>query len=396
MRNGKQFVLRMMVSLWVVALWNQTCPAVERRQLVVSVNGQSCPDAQFSRIQEAVDASSPGDSIHICNGVYNEQVVIQKPLDVDGDSEAYLMPTNMIANAASLTNGEPLAGGIFVTGAENVNISGLTLDTIANGIHECAPRLFGILYQNASGVIDTVRIRNTKLSLSLNGCQSGTGIFVQSGNGGKSLVKIKNCPISGYQKNGITANEVGTVVHIHENIVTGTGPTSGAAQNGIQIGFGASGAITKNMVAGNVWSPCQIAATCQAVATDILVVQSDEVRVIDNTTLLGQIGIFMIGNKGIIGRNNAAFIKVLDGIRLEGNENRVLRNKIHDAEEADLFIQGNGNSVTENTFENAPIGVSKTKDSIGNRIENNEFINVPVHVQDPPSISLRHKIVPER
>ena len=324
MRNIKQFVLRtasllwfvafpsalrLIVLLWVAALWNQTCRAVEHHRLVVSANSQSCPDAQFNRIQDAVDASSSGDSIHICNGVYNEQVVIRKSLDVDGDPQAYLMPTNMIANTASLTNGEPLAAGIFVAGAEHVNISVLTLDAVANGINECAPRLFGILYQNASGVIDTVRIRNIKLSLSLNGCQSGTGIFVQSGSGGKSDVTIKNCPMSKYQKNGFTANEIGTTVSIDDNIVTGLGDTSGAAQNGIQIGFGAWGTITRNMVAGNFWSPCKSASMCQAVATDILVFQSDEVRVIGNNVLLSQIGVSVIGNKGIVGLNETRFIQ---------------------------------------------------------------------------------------
>ena len=87
---------------------------------------------------------------------------------------------------------------------------------------------------------------------------------------------------------------------------------------------------------------------------------------------------------------------MFDGIRIEGNENHVLKNTIHDADQADIFVQGNRNSVTENTLEDAPVGVLKTKDSTGNRIENNDFYNVPVHVQDPPSISLRHKVAPER
>ena len=65
------------------------------------------------------------------------------------------------------------------------------------------------------------------LSPTLNGCQSGLGILVQSG-GGSSVVTIANSSIHDYQKNGITANEAGTHVTISGNVVTGLGTAAAA------------------------------------------------------------------------------------------------------------------------------------------------------------------------
>lgn len=384
-------------SLLLIALFGSSSRAPGHRRLVVSANVQSCPEAEFTRIQDAIDASSSGDHIHICNGVYHEQPTVTKSsLDIDGDLDVYVAPTNALANATSLASGEPIAAGFSVIGAEHVNISVFTVDAVASGIAECSPRLIGVFYQNASGVIDTVRVRNTKLGPGLSGCQSGTGISTESGNGVKSKVEIRNCAVSQYQKNGITANETGTEVFIHDNIVTGIGPTTGAAQNGIQIGFGASGAILKNTVAGNLWLPCVMASTCQAVATDILVYQSDSIVVRENTALLSQVGIFMSGNNGIISLNKTVFNKVFDGIRIEGNGNSTTNNRVLDSAESDVFVNGNDNSITENTLEHAPIGILKTSSSVGNRIENNRYIDVQIEVQDPPTKPLSQKISPDR
>ena len=140
-------------------------------------------------------------------------------------------------NTMSLATGDAIAAAVLVSGATNVKISGLTVDGINNGITECAPRLIGVYFQNSSGSLQHAAVRNFKLAASLNACQSGTGVFVESGGGQTSDVEIADSSIHDYQKNGITANESGTNAKIHDNVVTGIGPTTGAAQNGIQIGF---------------------------------------------------------------------------------------------------------------------------------------------------------------
>jgi parallel beta-helix repeat protein len=373
-------------------------PAIggDKPQLIVDDDKVECPNATFSRIQDAVDAASPGATIRVCKGNYVEQVAIGKPLTIAADSGALLIPNAMQHNTMSLLDGSPIAAAILVAGTTGVSIEGLTVDGANNGISQCSPRLFGVAFQNASGEISRVAIRNFHLGTGLGGCQSGTGIFVQSGGGGISNVEIDTSTIHDFQKNGITADEVGTHVSIHGNVVTGIGPTGGAAQNGIQIGFGAGGVITRNTVTNNVWSPCTAVDTCTAVATNILVTQSDGVEVSDNRAGISQVPIFLHGNQGLVARNETFASDVFDGIRLEGDDNRVQHNQVFNGSESGIFLSGNNNVVEHNKITEATIGVLKAAGSLGNLIQFNQVFDTLVAVQDPASQRLAGVLSPER
>jgi hypothetical protein len=373
-------------------------PAIggDRQHLVVDDDKVQCPNAAFSKIQDAVDAATAGAVIRVCPGNYAEQVAIHKPLTIAADSGAVLMPGTMQQNTTSLLDGAPLAAAILVAGATDVTIEGLIVDGANNGVAECSPRIFGIAFQDASGEISHVAIRNFKLGTGLGGCQSGTGIFVQSGGGGISSVEIEKSTIHDFQKNGITADEVGTQVSVHGNVVTGIGPTAGAAQNGIQIGFGAGGTISSNTVTNNLWSPCTAVGTCTAVATNILVAQSDGVEVTDNRAGISQVGIFVDGNQGLVARNETFASSVFDGIRIEGDGNRVRHNQVFNGAESGIFVAGNNNVVEHNRITEAAIGILKQAGSLGNVILFNEVFDTLVAVQDPASPGLARVVSPER
>jgi hypothetical protein len=393
-----QFLPRLCCALSILLVLLLPLPAIaaEPPQLVVDDDKVECPNAAFTRIQDAVDAASPGATIRVCKGTYVEQVAIGKPLTIAADSGAVLMPGTMQQNSTSLLDGTPITTAILVAGTTGVSIDGLTVDGTNNGLTQCAPRLFGIAFQNASGEIGHVAIRNFKLDAALGGCQSGTGIFVQSGGGGISNVEIDNSTIHDFQKNGITADEVGTQVSVHDNVVTGIGPTSGAAQNGIQIGFGAGGAISMNTVTNNVWSPCTAVDTCLTVATNILVTLSDGVEVRDNGVGISQVGIFLHGNQGLVRGNETFATSVFDGIRIEGDGSRVRDNHIFNGAESGIFISGNNNLVEHNRITEAAVGILKEAGSFDNLIRFNRVFDTPVAVQDPTSPSLAAVVSPER
>jgi parallel beta-helix repeat protein len=367
-----------------------------RAQLVVDDDKVECPNAGFTHIQDAIDAASPGDEIHICKGIYVEQVAIHKSLKIDADNGAILIPSAMKANTTSLFDAAPIATALLVADTTGVSISGLTVDGINSGISQCAPDLIGISFQNASGELERIAVRNFKLTASLNGCQSGTGIFIQSGNGGVSKVEIDHCTVHDFQKNGITADEIGTVTIIRRNVVTGIGPTTGAAQNGVQIGFGAAGSILDNVVTNNVWSPCTAVSTCTAVATNILVTQSDGVEVSGNTAGISQVNIFVHGNNAEIERNETFATFIFDGIRLQGDQSRVHQNHVLNGAESGIFLSGNNNFVTDNVITEATIGILKETGSSGNIIAGNRFFNTRVPVQDPQFIDVAKLISPKR
>lgn len=381
----------------VVSMLAAPCEVRASRTLVVGKDQSTCPGATFSEIQTAIDQAAPGDSVHVCQGLYSEpQLTINKPLNLNGDSGVLFVPPSFTQNAMALASGAPIAAGILVAGADPVSITGITIDGINNSIDQCAPRVEGIYYQNSSGKIESVVVTNMKLGAGLNGCQSGTGILVESGTGGSSRVEIVNCKIHDFQKNGITANETGTFVSVHENVVTGSGPTTGAAQNGIQIGFGATGKIVENTVVNMIWSPCLDSNTCQAVATNILVAESDGVVVRDNTVAISQVGIFVDGNNETILRNRVSNSSVFDGIRVEGNGSKVQSNRVATANEALIFVQGNDNDVVHNTLSDAPVGILKVSGSSDDKFRANDFDNVLSKIVDPRPRSLTGLLVPER
>ncbi len=248
--------------LLLVLLFSFATASASAAQLVVAPNKTECPNAAFTQIQAAINVANPGDHIRICPGTYAEQLTIAKPLDIDADNGAILQPGPIVQNTTSLFDASAIATAILVADTTDVSISGLIVDGINNGIAQCGPDLIGIMFRNASGAVANSAIRNFTLSASLAGCQSGTGIFVQSGAGQISTVTIDNCAIHDFQKNGVTGNEIGTTVFVQRNVVTGVGPTPAIAQNGIQIGFGAKGAIRHNVVTNTLYSLCTEVATC--------------------------------------------------------------------------------------------------------------------------------------
>jgi hypothetical protein len=168
-------------------------------------------------------------------------------------------------------------------------------DGNSSGISGCSPNLIGIYYQNASGTVNHVAVVNQALTTALNGCQSGLAIFAQSGEGGTSKVSISESHVQDYQKNGITGNEVGTTIHILRNTVFGQGSTTGAAENSIQIGFGAKGKIISNTVMNDIFAPDTISDSGDA-ATGILVFASSDVVVSDNNVGNTQFGIAFVSD----------------------------------------------------------------------------------------------------
>jgi parallel beta-helix repeat protein len=338
----------------------------------------------YTTVGSAVAAARPHDVIKICPGTYQEQLTIAKPLTLRGESGAVLKPSGMVANATSLVTGTALATVIVVDGVTRVSIEGLTIDGADNGISGCplpaqvpVPDLFGVFYRNASGTLRDGAIRNMRLGPALADCRGGTAILIQSGNGGRSVVAIEGNSIHGFQRNGITANEAGTLVYIRRNVVTGLGPTTGAVQNGIQVARGATGAVDDNVVTQTISANCVDAATCAANASSVIIGSgTTDVRVTRNVLGGSQTGIAVFGDGNRV-RDNIIFdTLVFDGIYVEGGGNDVQGNTITRSDESGIFVAGDGNRVQHNRINEAPIGL--LDGGAGNTFRNNTILNTPL------------------
>ncbi|HEY0703889.1 MAG TPA: right-handed parallel beta-helix repeat-containing protein [Candidatus Acidoferrales bacterium] len=340
--------------------------------LLVDDDRAQCPTAEFSTIQSAIDAASPGETIRVCAGTYAEQLTIQKTVLLTADNGVTVIPAGVVANANG-AGGDNIAAAILVKNATGVHVTGFRVDGSANGLNECSPRLVGVLFQDASGFLAHNAIRHFRLNSTLAGCQSGNAIEVVTSPGSSSQVTINGNSVDDYQKNGITANEAGSSAKIEFNTVTGIGSTNAIAQNGVQIGFGAAGTITGNTVSNHLYAPCVSAAQCDTNAAGILIFESTGVVIASNWVGNNNIGVFSNGDNTHVESNQISNTVALDGVVLQSNGNVALSNNITQSDEASLSFQGQNNHIISNEFLAADIGILIGPGSTGSNHYDNQF-----------------------
>jgi hypothetical protein len=355
---------------------------------IVAVGTCKAALVQFSTIQLAINSVPAGSTIDICPGTYNEQLSINKSLTLTGvssgtaDAVVILPPGGVLpANATSLSSGNPIAADVWVLGPATANMNNLIVDSIGNGVG-CSPTLVGILYQNASGTLNHVVTRNQWVGSSesdggSNGCQTGLGIFVQSG-AGTSVVNVTNSSVRDYQKNGITGNEIGTTINVTNSDVVGQGATTGAAENGIQIGFGAAGTLSGNLVIDDVWAPDTITDTGDAAAGILLYDAATGAVVKSNTVGNTQFGIAVVtdttgeGDGASVTMNKVFGTRLFDAIDVCTNSNTVQTNTVINSSESAIHLDascggtGNNNTLTGNTIVDACTALLEDSGRIGN------------------------------
>lgn len=142
--------------------------------------------------------------------------------------------------------------GVYFGPGHNGSVNGATI-TNAN--------YYGVVVQQAKVNVENSNIHNIGEN-PLNGDQHGVGIYyatvagIQNGDctTGSTEGTIENNSVSTYQKAGIVADCTGTSVKIDDNVVQGQGPVNYIAQNGIEIGVGASAVVNNNYVTDNSYT----------------------------------------------------------------------------------------------------------------------------------------------
>ena len=113
---------------------------------------------------------------------------------------------------------------------------------------------FGVLANGDDGDV-SVDILNSNIhdigESPHDGAQHGVGIYWRAFFTGTVSGRIVGNSVTKYQKGGIVANGTGVQVNISDNTVKGDGHVTFIAQNGIQIGYGASANVMRNTVSGN-------------------------------------------------------------------------------------------------------------------------------------------------
>ncbi|HVB05735.1 MAG TPA: hypothetical protein VNF07_05760 [Acidimicrobiales bacterium] len=206
-----------------------------------------------------------------------ESVAIEdKALELTGDAGASIVAPASAAAPTTFFSDQGLQtpnAVVTVIGDDNVEISGLTISGPFQNTG-CGGDDYGVL-QVASGdpghlSLDNDVVQNIGAAsqASLGGCQYGVGIEIgrrywpnlSGASGGFNIVNfagdanVRGTSVSGYQKNGITADGPGSNVEVDGSTVNGGGQTALIARNGIQISRGAGGEVHGSTVAANEYT----------------------------------------------------------------------------------------------------------------------------------------------
>jgi lamin tail-like protein/putative metal-binding protein len=218
----------------------------------------------FATIQGGVDAVATGGTVVVAAGTYEEQVVVTtNGISIQGAGSGTNPLSNTIVRspvslAYSFSTGSSNYPVIGVHDCTGVALSNVRVDGFGRG--NANYRFIGVAYYNAGGSqtnLVVTGVRNTPID----GLQHGVAYYAFNNTGGPYTLAMTNCDANDYQKNGMALSGTGLTVALDGCDVTGQGPVNYQAQNGIQVGFGASGTIDNCSASGHVFTPGPDTAT---------------------------------------------------------------------------------------------------------------------------------------
>jgi parallel beta-helix repeat protein len=298
----------------------------------------------YTKIQDAVNAASPGDTVYVYNGTYNEQVTISKSISLVGES-----------NQSTTIRGTSAYGAIYVT-ASYVNISNIKMDNSYYGIYlGCSVGVY-VCYSSNDNITG-----NT-----ITNCIND-GIYLWGGNSNNSISgnTVTNCTngitLYSSSNNNVVDNTVtncgygGIFIYGSNNSVIGNTVTN--CSGGISI----CPTSNNNVVAGNTLDQ-GISMNSSSAATVTL----------QNNTVCGKPLYFARNNNSTASPTyieNSTYGQVI----LYNCSGFVIRNNNFNRA-ALLILSSSNNNITGNTIANRSSGIrldsSSNNDIIGNTVTN--------------------------
>ena len=264
----------------------------------VTVNSFVAPGITTPSVQRGINAASPGFVVNVGPGSFTEQLEVNKDITLDGQGTGVtniVSPNTLTLSYVTSGVNKPV---IYVHDAAGVIIKDVTIDGAGKG--NANNRFQGIGYRNAGGTVrdcEIKAIRNTPID----GAQAGVGIFALADDGNARTLDIISNNIFDFQKNATSLSGIDLTANVDSNTITGAGPVSFIAQNGVQIGFDAAGSVTNNIISNISYVP-STTVSC-GVLLYYLTNPTGTVTTANNDLTGCQVGIYYINVGGMINEN---------------------------------------------------------------------------------------------
>jgi hypothetical protein len=233
----------------------------------------------YYTIQGAIDEAEDGDEIKVRPGTYEEQLTIKKDISLIGvDNPVIKMPgqpNDISINGSS----HDFASVIFGQGESGdpieFNIDGFEIN---GNNYNPSDRAAGVLLEYVEGNIENLNVNNLNLAADT----FGIATYEEC-----DLV-IEENHVTDFGNTGIVSYYDSEVEITNNEVVAPAENATEWTPNGIQISYGATGSVKNNIVKNSRWYDDDWSATA------ILVVESSEVMVEENTVLDSDNGITII------------------------------------------------------------------------------------------------------
>lgn len=166
-------------------------------------------------------------------------------------------PTGFNGLTAAVVNPiAPVTGDVDATGC-NIGVYFDSHNGIVTNANVHGANYYGVVVNGDTNQI-SVDVTNSQIhdigEMPFNGTQHGVAVYYRGFGAGSASGAISGNTVYRYQKGGITTNGDGVTVSITNNTVTGLGQVDFIAQNGIQVGFGATADVRGNTVQDNFYT----------------------------------------------------------------------------------------------------------------------------------------------
>src|SRR3989344_4818777 len=270
--------------------------------------------ADFTTIQDAVDAASDGDTIIVAANTYDEQVVIDgKGLTLEGAGDTTIIrPSSASILTSSYTTGTQTGAffnGIVIASIidvrnvavsqviiKNLKVDGELITSLPSG----AGHVSGIVFGEAGGIIDNVTIEDTGNVVPTT--VRTYSVWLDAVGGTNVSVNITNSIAQFYGRNGMNARGNNLQINFEDNVIIGPG-TVGPNQvpNGILLISGSDGTVTNNIISANHFTGVSFLGSGILLfrAGNGIIVKGNEIFDVDDAVLLAGTNFSLIENNNL-------------------------------------------------------------------------------------------------